>query len=182
MRKSTIFNILVILISIILLFSACDISTKNITNEEKLAFSPNDNEEILSRLEDSKMSDSGYGFSADELSADLYSTYYSQKFLNNIGYIYNEAKYQEFDYDNSALTFWDIYLYTMLFSEDLNEDKVQRQKVIENILKNKVESGYFVMTPDYNSNDPYSDDTVLFGTCYSVKILKSLNADFDYNS
>lgn len=182
MRKSTIFNILIIIISIVLLFSACDNSSENITNERKMAFSPNDNQEILSRLEVSKMSDSGYGFFADELSADLNSTYYSQRFLSNIGYMYNEAKYQEFNYDNSALTFWDIYLYTMLFSDDLNEDNRQRQKVIENIMKYKVESSYFVMSPDYNSDDPYSDDTVLFGTCYSIKILKALNTDFEYDS
>lgn len=178
-KHTKLFIIVMLLLSLTLL-SACDSDKKvyNLKNIEYTYELRDKNLSYLSRAIDFyETEDNGYGFWNEEINTpDMYSTFYSVKILEKVGYKFNKPEINAYQLNDiiGLTSLFDLAQYCELFKEEINKNEDLKQEIYNKTMLLRNDQGLFRMNQELEETDTLSN------LC-AVKILTYCKVNYDYN-
>lgn len=171
---------MVLLVMSLTLLSSCDSNKKvsNLKNTEYTYEFRDENLSVLSKTIDFyETEDNGYGFWNEEInSPDIYSTYYSVKILEKIGYKFNKPDINSYELKDiiGFTSLFDLAQYCELFKEEIDKNELLKQEIYNKTILLRNDKGLFRMNQEIEETDTLSN------LC-AVKILTYCKVNYDYN-
>lgn len=178
-KHSSLFIVVMLFLSLTLL-SSCD-SNKKVSNLKNIEYTYDLRDESLSYLSKTidlyETEDNGYGFWNEEINTpDMYSTFYSVKILEKIGYKFNKPEINSYQLNDiiGFTSLFDLAQYCELFKEEINKNELLKQEIYNKTILLRNDKDLFRMNQELEETDTLSN------LC-AVKILTYCKVNYDYN-